>query len=49
MVGSYSPLTSSGTMTESYIGGATCGEKVGGKAAKAVKKGTFTGSAVDFF
>ncbi len=44
--GSYSPLTLAGTATESYTGGATCGEKVGKKAAKAVKKGTFSGSAV---
>jgi hypothetical protein len=27
--------------TESYTGGATCGDKIGEKAAKAVKKGTF--------
>lgn len=46
--GSYSPLRFSGTVTESYTGGATCGEKVGKKAAKVVKKGTFSGSAVDF-
>ena len=46
--GSYSPLTLSGTVTESYTGGATCGEKVGKKAAKAVKKSTFSGSAVSF-
>ncbi len=46
--GSYSPLTLTGTATESYTGGATCGQKVGKKAAKAVKKGTFSGSAVNF-
>jgi hypothetical protein len=39
--GSYSPLTLSGTATESYAGTATCG-------AKKVKKGTFSGSAVNF-
>jgi hypothetical protein len=39
--GSYTPLTLSGTVTDSYAGGATCG-------IKAVKKGTFTGSAVNF-
>jgi len=46
--GSYSPLTLTGTATESYTGGAACGEKVGKKAAKAVKKGTFSGPAVSF-
>jgi hypothetical protein len=44
--GSYSPLTLTGTATERYAGAATCGEKVGKKAAKAVKKGTFSGSEV---
>jgi alpha-tubulin suppressor-like RCC1 family protein len=39
--GSYSPLTFAGTAGESYAGGATCG-------TKKVKKGTFSGSAVDF-
>jgi hypothetical protein len=39
--GSYAPLTLSGTATESYTGAATCG-------AKKVKKGTFSGSAVNF-
>ena len=39
--GSYSPLTFSGTATESYNGGATCG-------ASKVKKGKFSGSAVHF-
>jgi hypothetical protein len=47
--GAYSPLTLTGTATESYTGGVTCGEKVGKKAAKAVKKGTFSGSAVSFY
>ena len=46
--GFYSPLTLTGTATESYIGGATCGETVGTKTAKPVKKGTFSGSAVSF-
>jgi hypothetical protein len=45
--GPYSPLTFSGTASEKYTGGTTCGEKVGKKAAKAVTKGTFTGSAVN--
>ena len=36
--GSYSPLTLTGTASESYAGGATCGQK-----AKALKKGTFSG------
>ena len=40
--GSYSPLKLSGTVTESYAGVATCGEK------KKVREGTFSGSAVDF-
>jgi hypothetical protein len=39
--GSYSPLTLSGTATESFTGAATCG-------TKAVKRGTFSGSAVNF-
>jgi hypothetical protein len=39
--GSYVPLTFSGTVSESYTGAATCG-------AKAVKKGTFTGTTVAF-
>jgi YVTN family beta-propeller protein len=46
--GSYSPFTLSGVATESFTGGAACGEKVGTKAAKAVKKGAFVGSAVNF-
>jgi hypothetical protein len=46
--GSFSPLTFSGTATESYEGGPTCGVPNGKKAAKAVKKGTFTGTTVSF-
>ena len=46
--GSYSPLTLSEKVTEAYTGGATCGQPVGKKAAKAVKKGTFSGSTVSF-
>ncbi len=41
--GSYAPLTLTGTATEGYTGAAKCGIKVGKKAAKSVKKGTFTG------
>jgi hypothetical protein len=41
--GSYSPQKLTGTASESYTGGATCGEKVGKKAVKAVKKGIFSG------
>jgi alpha-tubulin suppressor-like RCC1 family protein len=48
-IGSYSPLTLSGKATESYTGGPTCGEKVGKTAARAVKKGTFSGSGVSFY
>ena len=36
--GSYSPLTLTGTASESYNGGATCGQK-----AKALKKEHVTG------
>ncbi len=46
--GSYAPLTLTGTATENYTGGATCGEKVGKKAVKAVKKGTFSGVISSF-
>ena len=46
--GSFSPLTFSGAATESYEGGPTCGQPNGTKAAKAVKKGTFTGTTVSF-
>ena len=42
--GSYAPLTLIGLATESFTGGATCGERVGKHAAKAVNKGTFSGS-----
>jgi virginiamycin B lyase len=41
--GSYSPMFLSGTVSESYSGEATCGSRVGKKAAKPVKKGTFSG------
>jgi hypothetical protein len=44
--GSYSPLTLTGTAKERYTGAATCGEQIGKKAMKAVKRGTFGGSAV---
>jgi hypothetical protein len=47
-LGSYSPLTFSGAATESYTGGATCGQPVGKKPAKPVKKGTFAGSVLSF-
>jgi alpha-tubulin suppressor-like RCC1 family protein len=47
--GSYSPLTfSEDEMTEEFSGGEKCGEPEGKKAAKAVKKGDFRGSAIDF-
>jgi hypothetical protein len=42
------PLTFSGLISESYVGGATCGEMVGGKKAKAVTSATFSGSTVSF-
>jgi hypothetical protein len=48
VAGSYSPVTLSGTSSESYTGGPTCGVPVGTKPAKAVKKGTYSGSAVSF-
>ena len=38
----------SGTVSEGYTGGPTCGQPVGSRPAKAVKKGTFSGSAVSF-
>ncbi len=46
--GSYSPLTFTGTATQSYADAATCGlpGKLG--AVKPVKKGTLSGSAVNF-
>jgi hypothetical protein len=47
--GTYSPLSLSGTVSETFTGGATCGvPEAGKKTAKAVKKGIFTGSAVAF-
>ncbi len=46
--GFYAPLTLTGFATERFAGGATCGEQVGKKAAEAVKKGMFSGSAVGF-
>ncbi len=46
--GPYAPLTLTGTATESYTGGATCGEKVGKKAVKAVKEGTLSGLISSF-
>ena len=47
--GPYSPLMASGTLSEKFTGGSgTCGVTVGTKPAKAVKKGTFEGSAVTF-
>jgi hypothetical protein len=39
--GAYSPLTFIGTSSESFTGGATCGEKVGKRSVKAVEKGIF--------
>lgn len=47
--GLFSPLTLSGIASETYEGGAKCGVAEGKKKAKAVKKGTFTGSSVRFF
>lgn len=46
--GTYSPLSLDGTLSESYEGGDKCGVAEGKKKAKAVKKGTFEGSAVSF-
>ena len=47
--GPYSPLTLSGTASESYINAALCGVPQGRHGVvKAVKKGTFSGSAVSF-
>ena len=37
--GSYSPLTLTGTVTESYTGGATCGEKIGIKDRESSQEG----------
>ncbi len=46
--GPFSPLSLSGTVSEKFTGGPTCGQPEGKKAAKAVKKGTFEGPAVSF-
>jgi hypothetical protein len=46
--GSYSSVTLSGTLSQTYTRGPTCGTPNGKKAAKPVKKGTFTGSADTF-
>jgi hypothetical protein len=47
--GSFSPLALGGTASQTYEGGAKCGvPEEGKKTAKAVKKGTFTGSQVVF-
>ncbi len=46
--GPFSPLKLSGAVSETYEGGQTCGQSVGGKKAKAVKKGSFTGTTVAF-
>ena len=46
--GPFSPLKFSGPASETYEGGPTCGQSVGGKKAKAVKKGKFTGGTVVF-
>ena len=44
--GPFEGLKISGTVSQTFTGGATCGVPVGKKKAKAVKNGTFTGSAV---
>jgi hypothetical protein len=46
--GSFSPLTLTGSVSETYEGAAKCGVAEGGKKVKAVKKGTFTGTTVAF-
>jgi hypothetical protein len=46
--GSFSPLTFTGAMSETYEGAAKCGVAEGKKKPKAVKKGTFTGTTVAF-
>ncbi len=47
--GPYSPLTLSGTASESYTNAAMCGVPQGRRGViKAVKQGTFSGSAVSF-
>jgi hypothetical protein len=47
-VGPHSPLMLSGKASEMFTGGPTCGVAEGKKKAKAVKKGTFTGTTVAF-
>jgi hypothetical protein len=44
--GTYSRLPLSGTVSETFTGGAKCGQPEGKKKAKPIKKGTFIGSAV---
>ncbi len=46
--GSFSPLTFTGSVTETYEGGPKCGMPKGKNAAKPVKNGTFTGTPVAF-
>ncbi len=46
--GPFSPLALSGSTSMTFTGGSTCGVPAGGKPAKAVKKGTFTGTTVAF-
>ncbi len=46
--GPFSPLTLAGKTSMTFTGGPTCGVPVGKKPAKAVKKGTFTGTTVAF-
>jgi hypothetical protein len=46
--GLFSPLTLSDAASETYEGGAKCRVAAGKKKAKAVKKGTFTGTTVVF-
>ncbi len=44
--GPFEGMSVSGTVSQTFTGGATCGVAEGKKKAKAVKSGTFTGSAV---
>lgn len=46
--GSFSPLTLTSAVSETYEGAAKCGVAEGKKKVKAVKKGTFTGTTVAF-
>jgi streptogramin lyase len=46
--GTYSPLSLSGTVSEKFTGGTTCGVSTGKKVAKAVKRGAFEGSVTAF-